>query len=129
MPAKIRMHMKHCCTPKSQDTYVFHDLIITQGNTNLSLHRETQYIMYFHSKTHQRHSPSPPNLSSPPPPPLSPTSPPPIPAHVGGKSPHTIPILSLHGIKCPFLDIVTLPYSDPSWSTDNGSYSLIVCVK
>ena len=84
------------------------------GKHKFKLHRETQCIMYFHSKTHQRHSPSPPNLSSPPPPP----PPSPLQTHVGGKSPHTVPIFLLHGIKCPFSDIVTLPYSDPSWSTD-----------
>ena len=27
VPAKIGMHMKHCCTPKPQDSYVFHDLL------------------------------------------------------------------------------------------------------
>ena len=37
-------------------------------------------------------------------------------AHEGGESPTPFPNLSLR-IEVPFSGIVTLPYSDPSWST------------
>ena len=109
--------MKYCCNPKSQELlYVYHDLLgrtlycdyINTGKHKFHLIRETQYIMYFHSKTHQRLSPSPPNLSSLP----SPPPPPPPPPHT-----HTVSHLVVAWHKVPFSDIVALPYSEPSWST------------
>ena len=41
----------------------------------------------------------------------------PIPDNVGGKSPHTVSHLVSVWHKVPFSGTVTLPYSDPSWST------------
>ena len=77
-----------------------HKFQFTQGNT-------THHV--FPLKTHQRLSPSPPNLSSNPPTPTPP--------HVGAKSPHTFSGLVFTWHKVPFSDIVALPYSDSSWST------------
>ena len=108
LPVQIWMHMKHCCTPKTQDNCLPWFLgrplywgIIYTGKHNISIYAGKQY---FHSEKYQR-----PCFRATP---QSPQT-----AHEGGESPTPFSQLVASRLEVPFSGNVALPYSDPSWST------------